>query len=113
MFDRATWLTGPDAEDAAIQAGFCTEETRSECLPNNFFIENVDRNVTELALSEDVTVTLMTWQMEETGAVIDRTVPLETFQALIQDESLHWNTLPYTVTVTEGLVSRIHEVYIP
>src|SRR3989344_3027470 len=39
-FDDAVWLSGAAGEDAAIVAGLCTEETRSECLPNDYFLKN-------------------------------------------------------------------------
>lgn len=112
MFDRATWLSGRAGEDAAIAAGLCTEATRSECLLNDYFIENADTTTVPLALLEDVTVIMQTYDAGPYG-IGAREISLPTFASLINDEALHWNTLPYTVTLEQDAVVSVEEVYIP
>ncbi len=112
-FDDARWLSGREGEDAAIAAGHCTEATRSECLPNDFFIQNDIRKDERLAVSPDARVVMQTWKMEETGQVADREIPLADLAGLMNDPALHWRTLPYRITITNGAVTRIAEVYIP
>lgn len=112
-FDGATWLTGQAGEDAAIRAGFCTEVSRVECLPNGYFIENTVSETVGLDLSSTVEVYLMTWQMERTEQVTKQPVRFSEFVTLINDKTLHWNQLPYNITVVGNEVTRIEEVYIP
>ena len=112
-FDDAVWLTGRAGEDAAIRAGICTEQTRVDCLPNDYFIENVDTTAVPIALSADMTVTMQTWKMSETGDVADYPISASEFFILINNKGQHWNTLPYTITVHYGIVTDIREVYIP
>ncbi|RJR13352.1 hypothetical protein C4585_02225 [Candidatus Parcubacteria bacterium] len=112
-FDDAVWLTGTVAEDAAIRAGICTEETRMECLPNDFFIENSEKKSERLAIHPDVTVVMQTWNMEETGGVRNQEISLTHFANLINDPTLHWRNLPYRITVVGDEVTRIEEVYVP
>jgi hypothetical protein len=112
-FDSATWLTGEAADDAAIRAGFCTEDSREECLPNGYFIENEVQETDRINVADNPEVFLMTWRMEETGQVTQRPVPFPEFVALINDGALHWSELPYVITVSENTVTRIEEVYVP
>jgi hypothetical protein len=112
-FDDAQWLTGKEAEDAAIEAGHCTEETRAECLPNPFFIKNASSKEERVPVDESVEVTLQTWKMEETGQITAREVDFAEFAALINDSSLHWRSLPYRLTIANGVVTRIEEIYLP
>lgn len=112
-FDDAVWLTGKAAEDAAIEAGHCTEDTRSECVPNDYFIKNADVRDELLPLDRNLRLFMQTWKMEETGMVAEREINLTDFSGLINDRSLHWRNLPYNVTIQNGKVTRIEEVYIP
>lgn len=112
-FDDAVWLMGKVAEDAAIEAGFCTEETRVECLPNDYFIHNEKEKDVRLVIDSRAIFFLQTWQMPERGEVAKREISLSDFAALINDPTLHWSKLPYTITIKDGIVTRIEEVYIP
>lgn len=112
-FDEAVWLTGAAAEDAAIAAGLCTEETRAECTPNDFFIKNDDATEARLPVRNDARVTLLTYRMEETGSVTARTVDIGTFSDLVNDPALHWSSLPYEIVVSQGDIVSIQEVYVP
>ena len=49
----------------------------------------------------------------EQESVTRREITTAQFTSLINDASLHWNKLPYTITVENGLVTLIEEVYIP
>lgn len=112
-FDGAVWLSGTAGEEAAIRAGLCTPETRSECLPNDFYIENISTETRRFTLSPETRVFMQTWGMEESGEVATREVPLAQFAELINTPELHWQSLPYMVTVTEGVALFIEEIYIP
>lgn len=112
-FDDATMLTGTAAQDAAITAGYCTETNRSECTPNDFFIKNTEVNDEMLLLDDSVLVFMQTWKMEEVGEVAVREIALNDFARLINDQSLHWQRLPYVLIIQNGKVTQIEEVYIP
>ncbi len=112
-FDDAVWLTGTEAEDAAIRANLCTEETRDECTPNGYFIENTTPKDERVSVSLDASVTMQTWKMEETGQVMEQDLSLSEFADLINDPALHWHNLPYEITVKDNIVTHIAEIYVP
>lgn len=112
-FDDAVWLSGRAGEDAAIQAGHCTEATRSECLPNDFFIKNEKIADEVLLIDGGVRVFMQTWKMEETGEVAEREIGLNNFSELINNQTLHWRNLPFNITIQDGKIIKIEEVYIP
>lgn len=111
-FDDALWLSGRAGENAAIAAGLCTEEARSECLPNDYYIYNESKITTTIPLAENLTVYMVTWNAGEQG-VKRQFIKLDDFVKLINDNSLNWNQLPYNVTVKNNEVIMIEEVYIP
>lgn len=112
LLDDAVWLAGKDAEDAAIAAGRCTHETRSECLPNNYFIQNIDTATHTLPVAENAILLMKTWKAGGAG-IQEREISIAEFAALINDQSAHWKDLPYRVTTKGGLVTKIEELYIP
>lgn len=112
-FDDAIWLTGTAAQDAAIEAGHCTEADRSECTPNDYFIKNEKVGDEPVSFDSNVLLFMQTWKMEETGEVTTREIGLADFAKLLNDSELHWRNLPYNITVQNGKVVRIEEVYIP
>jgi hypothetical protein len=112
VFDDARWLTGKEAEDAAIRSGICTEETRNECLPNDYFIENTLYTEAYIPIATAVQVVMQTYTAETQGVVATE-IPFSEFTKLINNKSLHWAKLPYYITVQNGEITFIEEVYIP
>lgn len=112
VFDEAEWLTGREGEDAAIEAGLCTEVTRYTCLPNDYIIRNASRATQNLEFGTDVTITMMTLTMER-GGVKEMPVSREEFERLINDPRAEWRNLPYEITVRSGLVQEVKEIYVP
>lgn len=113
LFDDAIWLTGAVAQEAAIEAGRCTAETRSECLPNDYFIKNTKIRDEIVPLDEATLLFMQTWKIEETGEIAEREIGLTDFADLINNQSLHWQQLPYNISIQNGKINRIEEVYIP
>lgn len=111
-FDDALWLSGRAGEDAAIAAGLCTEETRSECLPNDYYIYNEAEIATDIPLAKNITIYMVTWNAGDQG-VKRQFIKLDEFAKLINDPSQHWQKLPYNVSVKDNEVIMIEEVYIP
>ena len=112
-FDDAVWLTGVEAQDAAIEAGYCTESNRSECTPNGYFIKNASKVDETILIDETASFYMQTWKMEETGEVTTREISYTEFADLVNNTDLHWRQLPYTITVYGGRVTKVEEVYIP
>lgn len=112
LFDDAVWLIDEAGERAAIAAGHCTTEDTSDCMPNGYFIENIDPTPTTLMVSPAAEITMETYETGEPGDKVER-IDLETFATLMNDPKLHWNKLPYHVTVENGMVTKIVEQYIP
>lgn len=111
-FDDAAWLSGKPGENAAIDAGLCTEETRAECLPNDFYIYNEQEKSVRIPLAQNVAVYMVTLNAEENG-VKREYVSFETFAKLINDSALSWQKIPYNVSTQNGEVIMIEEVYVP
>lgn len=111
-FDDAQWMTGTTGEDAAIAAGLCTEETRADCLPNDFYIGNADAEPVTIPLAPNLTIYLLTWNAGDAG-IKRQSIRLAEFAALIDDDAQHWQKLPYNVTVKNNQVIMIEEVYVP
>lgn len=112
LFDSALWLSGEAGEDAAIEAGLCTPETRQECLPNDFYIYNADTETVSIPLASNITIYMLTLDAEEQGIKRSFIRPDE-FADLINDEAQHWRQLPYNVSIKNNEVIMIEEVYVP
>ena len=111
-FDNGVLLTGVAAEDAAIRGGLCTEANRSECIPNNYFIENLDRTTVSLEIGKAIEIQLETF---ETGIPGDQKeiITLEKFAELINDPTLNWKQLPYHLVIENNQITKISEQYVP
>ncbi len=112
-FNEAVLLTGKPGQDAAIEAGHCTEKTRAECLPNDYFIKNIGVSDQIISISQNAHSFMQTWKMEETGKVMTREIKLSDLAELINNPSLHWQILPFNITIQNGEITHIEELYIP
>lgn len=110
-FDRAEFLTGEDANEAAAAEGLETP------VPNDYFIVNDEEELSTLGLSPDVELVLLDW-----SRCCDETFvgELEAFGAAFEDPPFvqgdliyQGPTSPYWVTVEGGAVTRIEEQYLP
>lgn len=111
-FDEARMLTGRAAQDAAMAAGLCTEATRSECAPNDYYIDNSSRATVSVPIASDADITLLTFHAETDG-IQKRSMRLPEFAELIGDTHQHWNTLPFDITTRSDRVIAVDEVYVP
>jgi hypothetical protein len=109
MFDEAEWLTGTAAEEAAIAVGQCTQENRQECLPNGYFISNPSTDEESIPLDLRASIVMQTWKMEETGSVAPKPISVNEFS---QRSQVH-TQVPYRITLSNGMVVKIEEVYVP
>ncbi|MDH4119970.1 MAG: hypothetical protein OEW30_21520, partial [Acidimicrobiia bacterium] len=110
VFDEAEFLTGDDAAAAAEAAG---EESPP---PNDFFIRNTtDRTIT-LRLAPAVEVFVQAG-FPEAGVGAER-ITLDEWLGLRRGEPLDFDwygagALPYSITVKNGRITVIDEVYLP
>lgn len=112
QFDDAVWLSGVQGEEAAIKAGHCTEETRFDCLPNDYFISNSSVKDEVLSVDSSVVLFMKTWEVGNSG-ILDKEIGFSDFAKLVSDKSAQWDKVPYNVTIQNGKVTRIEEVYVP
>lgn len=114
VFDEALWHSGEEAKDAAIRAGTCTEATREECTPNDFFIENSDDAVERYTVANAVEVVMITYRAASDAPLSQHEISFEEFITIIADDELHWNSLPYRLHLNaQDEVVKIEEVYVP
>lgn len=116
-FDDAELLTGKDAEEAAMAAGQCSAATRQDCAPGGYFIANPSPIDVRVVVDPQVEVYTQVWQPDETnpdtGAFAPSLFATSDFAIFINDPGLQWQHTPYTITVHNGVVTRIEEVYVP
>ncbi|MFZ0625923.1 MAG: hypothetical protein WAN34_05475 [Acidimicrobiia bacterium] len=119
--DYAQWLTGEEANRAAVAAGDIPE---GEEVPNGYYILNVNDRLRTLPLAESPVVVLPT---SASGPVIDVNVGLDQWLSLF-DEGKPWAEgespgddyfgsgsiwTPYWLTLADGVVVQIHQQYVP
>ena len=114
-FDQAEWLTGEEAATAMREDGLCTS-TDQECQPpNSFYVRNHDDTLVAYPLSNKVSVTMQTLSHDHDGSFKSgEAIDLERFRRLsCEDSTSHLHSVPYWITLHDGLVTRIREQYIP
>ena len=117
LVDEAEMLTGTEAIAAARDDGFIGA---GEELPNDIYIRNPDESTVELPVSPRALVTLQACY-EGGECVTTEEVDVETWSVLLggeDDPGLDWNwygagVLPYEFTVDNGVITAVHESYLP
>jgi hypothetical protein len=120
--DYAEFLTGEEANQAAVAAGVIEE---GDSVPNGYFIRNVNPRLRTLALDDPPVVVLPT---AETGPVTEVAVPFEEWLARF-DDGKSWpegqsppddrfffpaaEGTPYWLTIQDGIVVQIRQQYLP
>ena len=106
QFDRAEFLSGKEANEAAVAAGAIEE---GEAVPNDYFIVNQSDRTEALGFADDVEVYIETLQDGMPGLAPADTLWLAC--AFAGDES-HRHS-PYWMTVKDQEVVKLEEVYLP
>ncbi len=117
LFDEAEMLTGTDAITAARNDGVIGPD---DDLPNDFYIRNPDESTVTFTVSPDAVVTLQACY-EHGDCVTTEEVDVETWLMLIggeDDPGLDWiwygaGQLPYELTIDNGVITALHESYLP
>jgi hypothetical protein len=114
-FDQAEWLTGEAAANAMREDGLCAS-TDPDCEPpNSFYIRNIDDRLVAYPLSEGVSILMQTLSHEPDGSFkSDESIDLERWRQLpCGDSTSHLDSVPYWITLVDGLVTSIKEQYVP
>ena len=109
--DEAEFLTGEAANEAAVEDGYIEE---GDTVPNDYYVDDPNQRITWLPISRDVVVELETYAEDgnvglaprdytDLVCIFEETVPID------RSHTQAW----YWVTVTDGVVTRIEEQYVP
>lgn len=109
-FDVAELFVGETATVAAIEDG---ELSDGEELLDDHYIRNPERDFAVLPLTEDVVILAVDQQDCCEPVEIDLATFASAFVEEREDQTLVAPEVPYTVTVRDGHVERIEEVYLP
>lgn len=120
--DYADFLTGEEANEAAIAAG---EIEEGESVPNDYFIRNVNPQLRTLLIPAPPVVVVPT---SETGAVTEVDIPFVEWLGFF-DDGRPWplgeapfeepfflpgaEGAPYWLTIVDGSVVQIRQQYLP
>lgn len=112
--DLAEMLTGQEAHDAAVEAGFITAE---EDLPNDFFIKNPESVLELMKLSDDAEIRVIS-SSDVTSYI---TIDAETLEALSTGEDegtdvygiVGGQPIVMNLVVHGGLITSMEAVYLP
>jgi hypothetical protein len=103
-------LTGPEAVEAAIDAGYIQP---GEDLPNDYFIRNVNAQKREFTVADAVTITTSTFL----GAPPGTAVSWETFTSFwtefTPEGGEHLSEMPWWIERSGQEVVSISEQYLP
>ena len=110
-FDEAEFLTGDEANQAAIEDGFIEE---GDTVPNDYYIRNEEKTVARLRISRDVTILVETSSMDGMVGPAPADVSWLWCALVSKDprQAGHAHS-PYWIEVTDGVVTRIEEQYLP
>jgi hypothetical protein len=109
QFDEVALLTGEQAVAAALRTGVCTEETRDDCAPNDYFIDNKGALATSLKLDRKPVV----MQIQKGTSTLGKSSLTELVNESEKDSS-HLRERLFTITLDEEMtVTNIEELYLP
>jgi hypothetical protein len=103
VFDKAELFEGDAATDAAVEDG-------AEPTEGGFYVRNPDDRMNRVTLSEDIQVRLLKPCCELTESTF------EDWQAgFIPDDRTFYGTSNshYEITITDGKVTAVDEIYVP
>lgn len=112
VYDDAEWLTGEEANQAAIAAG---EIEEGDTVPNDYYIRNDSTATRSLRLADDAVVCMAS---TEFGGVTNQALTVDAFLAEIENlDRNRWITDPLTngswVEESGGVVARLVVQYQP
>lgn len=114
-FDQAEWLDGAEAERAIREDGLCADPEHGCEPPNNFYIRNQDDETVVFRVSEQVVLIMQTLSHLPDGSYnSDEMIDINKFRRVVRCAcSSHLRSVPYWITVENGVVTAIKEQYVP
>ncbi len=114
LVDPAEMLSGQEAHDAAVEAGFITED---EDLPNDYFIANPDDQTYLVPVAPGATITVFSAETVDTELTIDIDQLAAIFAGTYEGEMVYGivpgQPVPFDVTIGGGVATVIAQVYVP
>ncbi len=114
LIDPAEMLSGQEAHDAAVEAGFITED---QDLPNDFFIANPETRTYLVPVTGDTAITVLSAEAVETELAVDLDQLAAILDGSYEGEMIYGivpgQPAPFDVTVSGGAASVIAQVYLP
>lgn len=115
LVDLAEMLSGEEARRAAIEDGVILE---GEDLPNDFYIRNHAMTSWLSTLGEEAVYTVLTFDAD--GQIVESEISHSSLRALWDDPEqaadvygFAPDSFPVTLTVEDGLITGLAQVYLP
>ena len=106
-FDLAYFLTGDEANQAAAEHG---DETP---VPNDYYIVNDNPRLRTLALAPDVEILFIDWSRCCEPVPGELGPFARSFEKHAGDSPYQGDTVPYWLTMEDGVVVKIEQQYLP
>lgn len=114
LIDPAEMLSGEDAREAAVADGVIPPD---EDLPNDFYIRNLDDTTSVVLPAPDAEYSLLL--LDAGGSPVASEVTYDVVAAMLNGDTSQEvygvmdGELPATVTIVDGMVAEIAQVYLP
>lgn len=111
LFDLAEFLTGEEANEAAVEDGVIAE---GESVPNDYYIRNRNPMLRTLSLASEVSITVVNWESCCDSIPGELQAFAGAFSAKDPPQGIYRGTYsPYWLTVRGGRIVTIEEQYLP
>lgn len=100
--DAVEWVTVPSSR--ADELGIKEEDG-----PSGFYIYNPDTLIDQFTLSADCTITILDWQ----NSFEPQTISVDNFIAVLQERGEQNTSIPYSLEIVNGKITKISEHYVP
>ena len=108
--DYAEMLTGQEAVDAAVEAGYIAP---GEDLPNDYFIRNDNPQKREFTVADDASITTATYGGGMEESVVSWDVFRSFWTEFPPEGATHLNAMPWWIERDGDTVVKIAEQYLP
>jgi hypothetical protein len=112
--DYIQWFTGVAAEKAMREDGGCPKA--GECMVlNDYYIRNVNPLIRTFEITTDAEIIMQTYDAERTGIVNDnQPITFTQFKNIfITSAKPHLKNVPYIIEISNKIIIKITEQYIP
>ena len=132
--DYIQWLTNKDAIRAALEDNQCAIKGKSNaqaiaelvnydismgfgiyglCAPNGFYVRNQNTLLRNFPISNSAVISTITKPSSDGLYDSLQAISLASFKNLFQPNTIWTNTIPFWITLNNGIITEISEQYIP